>query len=98
MGQAHTLSRVFRGQALPALRCLTLQWSGHPLVSGSADPRQNGEAVSARLLVPSLGASPLSVGFPPHSYSAGSPSLLTYHFPILNLGKDLRGPFLLNYE
>ena len=89
VGQAHTLNRgVFRGQALSALRCLTLQaWRGHPLVSGSAEPWQNCEVVSARPLVPSLGVSPISLGFLPCSYSAGSPSHLTYHFLHLKLRK-----------
>ena len=94
VGQAHTLSGgVFRGQTLSALWCLTLQaWRGHPLVSGSAEPQQNCEVVSACPLVLSLGASRLSVGFPPRSYSAGSPSRPTYHFLHLTLRKGSERP------
>lgn len=90
---SHPESGSLRVQALSAVRCLTLQvWRGHPLVSGSTEPRQNCEAVSARPLVPSLGVSPVSFGFLPCSYSAGSPSHLTYHFLHLKLRKGSERP------
>lgn len=48
---------------------------GHALVLGSADPKQNCEAVNACTLITFLDSSPLSLGFSPHSYSVGLPDI-----------------------